>query len=447
LKKYDVIIIGGGGGGYYTAEKIKEFENSKSVLLIEKESIGGVCLNIGCIPTKSFISTAELIENFKNSERFGIKSSFTPDYLKIFERKERIVKILQRGLYKRLLSKNIDIIFSKAHISSESVVETENGEKFEFKNLVIATGSKDSQIPSLLFDGESVLNSKDVLSLKELPSSVVIVGGGVIGCEFATYLSIFGCKVTMVEIFDSPLSTLKNSFIKDNAKKILQKNGVKFIGGKSVLSFDSTNKRVILSDKEEIFCDKVIVSVGRKPFCDLELEKLGVLKDKNGFIITDKTKRTNNERVYATGDVTEGPMLAHKSYYDGLICAKNICGIKTERIDYTFIPYSIFTLPPISHSGKSEDELKSEDIEYKVLKASYAENGRAASYEARAGEVRVFLSNDDKILGADIIGKDSDILIHQLLPFIQNGIDFKLLKESIFIHPTMSEIISELKLY
>uniref|UniRef100_A0A7C3J5W0 NAD(P)/FAD-dependent oxidoreductase n=1 Tax=candidate division WOR-3 bacterium TaxID=2052148 RepID=A0A7C3J5W0_UNCW3 len=445
MKNYDVIIVGGGSGGYYCAEKIKEFDPSKSVLIIEKDKIGGVCLNYGCIPTKSFISVAEIVENFKISEKFGIKSSYTLDFLKVFERKEKIVKILQSGLYKKLLNSGIDIIFSKAHLNSTSIVETENGEKFQFKNLVIATGSEDTQIPFAPFDGENILNSKESLSLKEIPSKIVIVGGGVIGCEFATYFSIFGSDVTIVEMFDTPLPSTGNNFIKENAKKILQKNGIKFLGSTKVISVDKMNKNLSLSTGESLDFDKLIVAVGRKPVVGVEVEILGVEKDQKGFIKTDRFKRTNVENIFATGDVTEGPMLAHKGYYDGYIAAKNICGLKSERMDYCFIPYSVFTIPPMSHSGKSEDDLKNEGTLYKILKANYAENGRAATYEARSGEMRVYLSKEDKILGVDIFGKDSDIIIHQLLPLIQNGIDYKKLKETVFVHPTLSEIVTELK--
>lgn len=445
MKKYNVIIIGGGSGGYYAAEKIKEFESSKSVLIIEKDKIGGVCLNYGCIPTKTFISTAEMIESLNVSEKFGIKTSFSLDFSKIFERKERVVKILQTGLYKKLLNLGIDIVFSTAHLKDNNIVETENGEKFEFDNLIIATGSKDIPLPSVDFDGETILNSKDALSLQEIPKKLVIVGGGVIGCEFATYFSFFGSDVTVVEMFDTPLPATENSFIKESSKKILQKTGIKFLGSSKVVSVDKENKKVVLSSGENINFDKLIVAIGRKPVVGIEIENYDIKTDTKGFIITDRYKKTEVENLYATGDVTEGPMLAHKGYYDGLIAAKNICGIKSERIDYCFIPYSVFTIPPISHAGKSEDQLKCEGIEYKVLKSSYAENGRAAAYESRVGELRVYISKDDRILGVDIVGKDSDVIIHQLLPFVQNNIDYKILKETVFIHPTLSEIVSELR--
>ncbi|MEO0288340.1 MAG: dihydrolipoyl dehydrogenase [candidate division WOR-3 bacterium] len=445
MKKYNVIIIGGGSGGYYAAEKIKDIDCSKSVLLIEKDKIGGVCLNYGCIPTKTFISTAEMIENFNVSEKFGIKTSFSVDFPKVFERKEKIVKILQTGLYKKLLNLGIDIIFSTAHLKDCNIVETENGEKFEFDNLIIATGSKDISLPFIEFDGETILNSKDALSLKEIPKKLVIIGGGVIGCEFATYFSLFGSEVSVVEMFDTPLPSTENSFVKESSKRILQKSGIKFLGSSKVVSVDKESKKIFLSSGESLDFDKLIVAIGRKPVVGVEVENYGIKTDTKGFIITDRYKKTDLENIYATGDVTQGPMLAHKGYYDGLIAAKNICGIKSERMDYCLIPYSVFTIPPISHSGKSEDQLKDEGIEYKILKSSYAENGRAATYESRIGELRVYISKDDRILGVDIVGKDSDVIIHQLLPFVQNNLDYKILKETVFIHPTLSEIVSELK--
>ncbi len=440
MQKFDIAIIGGGTGGYRAAEILAS--HGKKVVLFEKSNIGGVCLNCGCIPTKALIASAEVIEQMKTSEKFGIKSSHEIDFSKIMARKEKIVKMLTLGLQKKLAKMGISIINKEAFIKGENLIISDN-EEYSVENIIIATGSVDAGLRGIDFDGEDVLSSKDILSLNEVPQRLLVIGAGVIGSEFSTVFSYMGSKVTLLEFLPKPFFSTRSSLIMNEGEKILKKSGIDLKTSSSVASIDKEKKMVILSDDSRLEYDKVLIATGRIPVVNSDAKNLGIEITDRGFIKTNNNKQTNIENIYALGDCTEGPMLAHKAYYDAYIASFHILGENEEQMKMCDVPYSIFTIPSISHCGLSEDMCIEQKINYRKIESSYAENGRAATYEARQGIFSMLIGENDRILGVTIIGKESDTLIHEIIPLIHNNIPYTALKRTIHIHPTLSEIIQE----
>ncbi len=442
MNKYDIIIIGGGSGGYISAELLAN--TGKSILIIEKEkAIGGVCLNYGCIPTKSYIAVIETIEHIKNAGKLGLDIDYTikPDMEKILARKDRTVKMLNMGLLKTLNNAGITIINGIAEFINEHTVKV-NDKTFEAKNIIIATGSLDKDIEAVKRDGEFILNSKDMLALNSIPEKLTVIGAGVIGIELAFIFSKLGSKVTIIEYMNSILPTLNNRVVSSAIEKILKSSNINLMLNKSVIKTDKKNKKIILKSNEEIESDKILIATGRYPIIPESAKKIGIKTDNNGFIITDKRNKTNINNIYAAGDVTNGPMLAHKAYYDAMIIKNDIIGNGSNK-DYTNIPYAIFTVPPVSHAGLTEEICMEKGIDYNVKEYSYAHNGRAASYGARTGFLKIIISKDKHILGITVSGKESDLIIHEVLPLMYNNCTIDAIKNTVHIHPTLSEMIYE----
>lgn len=436
---YNVIIIGAGSGGYRTAELLADA--GKSVMLVEKESyMGGVCLNWGCIPTKSYIAVAETLEQIHSARSMGIEidANISINMSSIKSRKDRTVKLLSSGLKRTLENKGIDIKTGEASLIDEHGIMV-NNEKYRADNIVIATGSTDADLPGLKRDGKSVLNSKDMLSIEYIPKTLAVVGGGVIGLEMASVFNALGSEVTVIEYMDSCLPGIDNTFISDAAASILKSSRIKLITGTGAASFK--DGKLTLGNGELINTDTVLLAVGRKPIVHDSLEKFGIETDKRGFIVTDARNRTSVKHIYAAGDCTHGPMLAHKAYYDSSIIADDMLGNGHDR-DYINMPYSVFLLPPLSHAGLSEEQCIKMNKDYTIKEYAYAGNGRAAAYGARKGIMKLIISNN-RMLGASIWGKDSDIIIHELLPVIYNELNIDILTSTVHIHPTLSEMIKE----
>jgi len=440
MQEFDIGIIGAGTGGYRAAEILSSAK--KSVVLFEKREVGGACLNRGCIPTKALVASAEMIEQLKSSERFGIKSTCEIDFPKIMARKERIVKMLTLGLKKKLSSMGVAVVSSEAFIKNENLIEA-SGEEYSVERIIIATGSRDSGLKGCEFDGENILSSNEILSLKEIPKSLAVIGAGVIGSEFSSVFSYFGSKVTLLEYFPKPFYSTKSNLIMNEGERILKKAGIDLKCSSTVESVDRENREVVLASGERFGYDKLLIATGRTPIVNEDAKRLGVKMTPKGFIETDVKKETSVKGVYAIGDCTEGPMLAHKAYYDAYTAASAILGECEQQMKWCDIPYSIFTLPSISHCGMTEETCIEEKVAYRKIESGYAENGRAATYEARQGGMTMLVGGDDRILGVTIIGKESDTLIHELLPLMHNNIPFTALKRTVHIHPTLSEIISE----
>lgn len=438
---YDVIIIGAGSGGYKSAEILADA--GKKVLLIEKEqNMGGVCLNWGCIPTKSYIAMCETIETVKNACKMGIdlKYEMNIDFSKVKSRKDRTVKLLTMGLKKTLTGKGIEILSAEAELVDGKIIAGDS--EYTFDKLILATGSTDKGLQNACFDHEFILDSKDILSIEHVPEKLIIVGAGVIGVEMATVFSTAGSEVTIVEYLDSILPQSGNTLIKEESLKILKKSGVKCVTGTGVKEIDRDKKQVILDNGNIIEADAVLLSTGRMPVTFEWMKKAGIEMDGKGFIKTDSRCRTSGKGIFAVGDVAGEPMLAHKAYYDAKAASYEILGKGFDK-DYTNIPSSVFTLPPISVCGISEDAAKESVPGYRKYEAMYAVNGRAATYDARTGICSIITDEEGRLLGATIIGKESDVMIHELAVLIQNGLNIEHLHNTVHIHPTLSEIIED----
>ena len=445
MKKFDTIIIGGGSAGYRTAEILAD--NNQNVLLVEKENtIGGVCLNHGCIPTKSYIAVCETLENINNANKNGIEinGDININFQKILNKKNRNVKVLTMGLKKTLLNKGIEIKTDYATCIDRHNVKI-GEDTYYGENIVIATGSIDKGIKNIEFDNNFILNSKNILQMDKIPERMLIIGAGVIGIEMAIVFKTLGADVTIVEYFDRLLPGVKNKLIQDRIEKIIKQHKIKYYTSVSLKDIDRENRIAFLNNDMEIACDNILLATGRKPIIDQSFIDIGIEVDQNKFIIVDKRNKTNINNIFAIGDIIGEPMLAHKAYYDAKIIANEILDKGYDK-DYSKIPFSIFTIPSISHCGFYEEELMEKKIEYKKIDGIFAQNGRAAIYDARDGICRILIDRDKKILGATIIGKDSDILIHELLPFIQNNLSIDIIKNTIHIHPTLSEIIGDMEL-
>ncbi len=445
MKKYNIIIIGAGSAGYKSAEILAD--NGKTVLLIDKEQyVGGVCLNHGCIPTKSYIAVCETLENIHNSNKMGIDIEYriNLDFNKILNRKNKIVKLLTMGLKKTLEKKGIKILFGNASIIDNHNIKI-NDENYFGENIIIATGSVDKTLNDVKIENSFIFDSRGILQINYIPKNLCIIGAGVIGIEMAIVFANLGSNVTLIEYFDSVLPQIKDKFIQDEITKILKKNKIKILLSHNVQKIDSEKKEIIFSDTTSINADNVLLAIGRTPIIDESIKKVGIDINERGFIKTNDFNQTNIKNIYAIGDVIGEPMLAHKAYYDAKIASNHILGNNIKK-NYLNIPYSVFSIPPISHCGLTENEALEKGLDFTIIENNYASNGRAATFDARMGKIKLLIDKNKKILGVTIIGKDSDILIHELLPIIENNLRFDFIENTVHIHPTLSEIIGDIEI-
>ena len=430
----DLIIIGAGPGGYELA--IKASKSNLKTILIEKEKLGGVCLNSGCIPTKTYYYASSLIGEIKKSQNYGISSTISFDFLKLNQRKEEVVSDLVKGIDFCLNKAGVEIIYGMAKlISNDSVLV--NGTVYQAKNIVIATGSHNYTIKNF----EDFLTSTDILDLKTLPNSLAIIGGGVIGIEMASIFNRFGVEVTVIEAKD----TILNNYDKDISNRLLsflKAEGIKFYLNCVCKKVD--NKLVINKNNEDIIieAEKILVCVGRRPnVFNLGLEDVGIKFNEYGISVDDDFK-TNIDNIYAIGDVIGKNMLAHYATYSGYHVLNKILGLESN-IDFKNVPSCTFTYPEVSSVGCTEYELNQREVKYKVFKNLYKTNGKSSSMDKTDGYVKIIVV-DDIIVGGAIIGYDASTLIHELAVLISKKISINDIKTIIHAHPTLSEIISNL---
>ena len=451
MNKFEVAIIGGGPGGYVTAIRLQQYGINAAVF--EKSRLGGVCLNWGCIPTKSLVKVAELYKEINNSDEFGLSvSEAKVDYEKVWERKNKIVEKLVSG---------VEFIFNKRKISNikENVIKIEKTENFkiytataeyEAKYVILATGSKPKELPFMQFDGDKILSSRDILSMKQLPKSLAIVGGGVIGCEFATIYNQLGVNVQIIEFLPRLVSMEDIEISKKLASKF-KRDKIKLHLKKGVESYKEIDGKIQLnlSNGKDVIAEKVLVSVGRVPVCDIEFVGFEP-KFERGFIKIDNNMKTNCENLFAIGDLTGKLMLAHTASKQGLIVADIISNevkntnYKILNLDYKKIPACTFTNPEIGSVGYSEESAKKLFDEIKVGKFPFSANGNAMGKGDTYGLVKV-ISNakNNKILGVHIIGLHATELIAQAGVMVGFDATIEDIKEVIFAHPTLSEAVME----
>lgn len=424
---YDLCVIGSGPGGFTAA--IQAASNNLKVCLVEKDVLGGVCLNCGCIPTKSLLFSSKVLSLCKESEGFGINlENINLDFKKVSERKSNIIQALRKQLESFLKFKKVDILNGEAELLDVGKVRV-SGEAIETKYIILATGSTPKELPSIKFDKNKVISSKELLAIDQIPKNLLIVGAGVIGCEFANIFSVFGSNVTVVEILDEILPPIERE-ISSKLKRIFQKKGIKI----------QTKTDASKMNRDEF--DKVLVCVGRNANIKIAgLDKIGVKTDKR--IVVDEFLRTNINNIFAIGDCIGPPLLAHAASYEARVAVGNILG-KDVSADYSSIPNCIYTYPQIASVGLREDELKEKNTKFFVKKFLFNAVGKAHILAETDGLLKIIVGEDsNKIIGASIIGPEATEIIASLAVAVKLGLTLEQLKSVVYAHPTLSEIISE----
>lgn len=444
-----IIILGGGPAGYVGA--LKAAQLGAEVTVIEDTEVGGTCLNRGCIPTKTMIASAEIFNKVRNCTEYGLdfNGSVYPNIQKIIERKNKVVSIQVKGIRSLFKSWGVNLIEGKGILLSPEKVEVEkrNGtrEVISADRIIIATGSRPAQIPTFPFDGERVLSSDDALNIKEIPKSLLIVGAGVIGCEFACIFSEFGTDITIVEMLSRAVST-EDVEISELLERELKKKKIKLITGVSVSKVEGTKDgmRTYLSDGREIVTEKILVSIGRALNSEnIGLEAVGIHKGPRGEIIVDERMETNISGIYAAGDVTGGILLAHVASREGIVAAINACG-GDARMDYSVVPAAIFTSPEIASVGLREHQASEKGISIRTGHFQFRGLGKAHAMGEISGFVKIISDvKDDRILGAHIIGPHASDLIHEIAVAMKAGLRVRDIASTIHAHPTLAEGIME----
>ena len=453
MEDFDLIVIGAGPGGYVAA--IRAAQLGMKVACIEKEpSLGGTCLNIGCIPSKALLNSSEkFVEISNHAAEHGIKTSkIDLDLNVLMDRKTKIVKKLTTGIGFLFKKNKITHIPGTASFVDKNTISITNGKNeitASAKNFIIATGSSSIEIPNIPVDEKQIVSSTGALSLSKIPKSLLVIGGGYIGLEMGSVWSRLGSKVTVVEALDRIVPTMDGEIAKE-FMKMLTKQGLEFKLSHKVSSAKSSKSGVDVEmetlDKKKIKenYEIVLMSVGRKPNTEgLGLEKIGIkLTEKKSIEIKDNFQ-TSVEGIYAIGDVAPGPMLAHKAEEEGVACVEFINGQK-PHINYDAIPAIVYTNPEIASVGKTEEQLKREKKDFKVGKFPFMANGRALTTSTSEGFVKILVDKQtDEILGAHIIGHDAGQLIAEIVTTIEFGGSAEDIARVCHAHPTTSEAVKE----
>ena len=444
---FDLMIIGGGPAGYVAAERAGH--NGLSVILFEKNALGGVCLNEGCIPTKTLLYSAKTYENALHADKYGIfTENVNFDFAKIIARKNKIVRKLVAGVNLKMQQNNVTVVKGEATIvkrTDESIEIQCNNEHYIGKNLLICTGSQ-AQIPpieGLSGVSEVILTNREILNLQQPPESLVIIGGGVIGMEFASFFNSIGTQVSVVEMLPEILGN--NDYeISQMLRQIYSKKGITFHLSAKVVRIDG-NKVFFEKDNETEFVqgEKILISVGRRPVIEgFGLENIGV-KIVKGAIKVDEQMRTNIENVFAAGDVTGFSLLAHTASREGEVVVNNLIG-KEDSMSYNSIPGVVYTNPEVAAAGETEESVKAKGIEYEVRKLSLSFSGRfVAENEGGTGLCKVISDKNNTIIGVHILGNPAGEIIFGACMAIEQKLTLQQWQKIVFPHPTVSEIIKE----
>jgi len=449
-EEIDVVIIGGGPGGYVSA--IKAAHLGLKAVLVEKDKLGGVCLNRGCIPTKALVSTAELLNHLQRAGEFGIQvKDYSIDFPAIMKRKDLITQRLSSGVGQLMKANQVRIARGEGQIVEPGKVEITDtaGEKelIKTKNIIIATGSKVMRLPIPGIDSEGVITSDGALSLSELPSRMLIIGGGVVGIEFAGIFKALGVEVTVVEMLPRILLPIDEE-IAFRLTQLLKRKGIEVLTDSKVkeIKKNHQNLEVLISTSDgekKLETEKVLLAAGRIPeLGNIDVQRLGIELDGKAIKV-DKKMRTNIPGIYAVGDVVGRIMLAHVASREGIVAVENISG-KETLMDYKVVPNCVFSMPEVASVGLTEEEARKENNNIKVSKFPFMANGKALGMGETEGMVKIIANADtSELLGFHILGVHaSDLIAESTLAMSMEATAFEIIN-TIHAHPTLAEAIAE----
>ena len=454
MENFDLVVIGGGPGGYVCAIRAAQL-GLKTACVESRGTLGGTCLNVGCIPSKSLLN---LSENFNKAKKDFNKQGIEIEGIKLniekmMSNKNKSVQVLTKGV--EFLFKKNKVTYLKGKgvlFSKNDVVVYENNQKknYKAKNIVIATGSEVASLPGIIIDEKNIISSTGALSLNKVPEKLAVIGGGYIGLEMGSVWSRLGSEVTVIEYLDHITPGMDRE-ISNEFKKILIKQGIKFKMGSKVNSVKNNGETVTInftdiknSKAESLEFDKVLVSVGRKPYTEgLNLTKVGIKKDSKGRVEVNGKLQTSVKNIFAIGDVIKGPMLAHKAEEEGIAVAEILAG-QAGHVNYDVIPGVIYTSPEVATVGKTEEQLKKENRSYKVGKFPFLANSRAKVNNETDGFVKIIAdSKTDKVLGVHIIGPHCGDMIAEMALAMEFGASSEDIARTCHAHPTHTEAIKE----
>lgn len=454
-EEYDVVVIGTGPGGYVCAIKAAQL-GLKTAVVEKRATFGGTCLNIGCIPSKALLHASEMFEEAGHTlAELGVETGAPKlDLAKMMGHKDATVKSNVQGVEFLFKKNGVDTFHGTGRLEGggKVVVAGENGGGAELQatNIVIATGSDVISLPGIEIDEDRVVSSTGALEIGEVPEHLIVVGGGVIGLEIGSVWRRLGAKVTVVEFLDRILAGMDGDVAKQ-FQRMLKKQGIDFRLSSKVTGVDATGNQLKVSvepakggDAETLEASHVLVAIGRKPFTEgLGLEEAGVATDDKGRVVVDGHRRTGTDGVWAIGDVTDGPMLAHKAEDEGVAVAERIAG-QAGHVNYGVIPNVVYTMPEVASVGASEDDLKADGIAYTVGKFPFSANGRARAMLHTDGFVKFLADKEtDRVLGVHIVGASAGDMIHEAAVLMEFGGSSEDLARTCHAHPTLSEAVRE----
>lgn len=453
MSEYDVVVLGAGPGGYVAA--IRSSQLGLKTAIIDKQWLGGVCLNVGCIPSKSLLKNADVAYTLRNgAKEFGFSfDNLKLDYSVAVKRSRQVSNRLTKGVGFLMKKNNIDVIMGAGRLSAKNkiTVTAEDGSTQEVvaKNIIVATGAHSSQIPGVEIDGEKILSYLEAILQTKQPESVIIIGAGAIGVEFATIWNGYGTEVTIVEMLPR-LVPLEDEEIGTELEKAFKKAGIKSLTGHRVEKVETTKtgvKVTVSQDGSEkiLEAEQALIAIGFKPnTADIGLKEVGVNLDKRGFIEIDDRMATNVPGIWAIGDVTGKLLLAHVASAQGIVCAENIAGVETIKFDYRMMPRATYCHPQVASFGLTEAQAKEEGYEVKVGRFPFQVNGKALGLGESGGFIKIITDvKYGEILGAHLIGPEVSELLPELTLAQSMELTAEEIARNVHAHPTLSEVIME----
>ena len=442
----EIVIIGGGPGGYVAA--IRAAQLGARVTLVERDRVGGTCLNRGCIPTKTLVSAAHILDQAQKASAYGIHlGEARVDFAALMRKKDQVTDKLVSGINHLMKKNRIQLVQGTGRLEAPDRVAVENGDgttRLKCDGVILATGTGPALIAALGYDGERVLTSNEVLALSTCPASLVIIGGGVIGCEFACVFAALGAQVTIVELLPGILPPADRDVARQ-MQAALRRRGITVKTGVKIdrVEKDANEVRAVLETGESVAAEKVLISIGRvMNTAGLGLSACGVEQGPRGEILVDDFLATSAPGVWAVGDVTGRIQLAHVASRQGLVAADNIMG-GTRAMDYSVVPSCIFTVPEVAAVGLTTQEAQDRGIPFQTGRFPFAASGKAQTMDEGEGFVKVIASPEDRLLGVHIMGPAATELIAEAALAVKMGLSIHDLAETIHAHPTLSETLPE----